>query len=342
MHVGSDRLADEVDHPSPRPRSGEIDLAATDRHDRRAERVAGGLDDEPFGDRHHVGDVGKRLVQLHHRELGVVTGGDALVAEDAAHLVHPLHATDDQALEVQFERDPQVQLHVERVVVGDERPGVGATGLDVQDRRLDLGEAFGGERPAEARHELVTDLERPPGFLVDDQVGVALAVADVDVGQTVPLVGQRAQGFGEQLQPVDLDRELALAGGHHLAVHTDPVAEVERLDVVEWCIADLGLRHEELDLTAAIAHRREHELARVAQQHQPAGGIDLVVRLGAGLERSPSIPDLTERVRAVEPVRVWLDTAITERSHPCVPAGPLGDETAARRRDCLHLRRPSC
>ena len=74
VHLGPDRLADEVDHPSPRPRSGEIDLAATDRHDRRAERVACRLDDEPLGDRHHVGDVGERLVQLHHRELGVVPG----------------------------------------------------------------------------------------------------------------------------------------------------------------------------------------------------------------------------------------------------------------------------
>ena len=92
-----------------------------------------------------------------------MAGGDALVAEDAADLVHPLHAAHDQPLEVQLERDPQVQLHVERVVVGDERPGVGAAGLDVQDRRLDLDEALGGERAAEAGDQLVADLERRGG-----------------------------------------------------------------------------------------------------------------------------------------------------------------------------------
>ena len=32
-------------------------------------------------------------------------------------------------------------VHVERVVVGDERPGVGAARLDVQHGRLDLDEA---------------------------------------------------------------------------------------------------------------------------------------------------------------------------------------------------------
>ena len=100
---------------------------------------------------------------------------------------------------MQLERDPQVQLHVERVVVRDERPRVRAAGLDVEDRRLDLDEALGGERAAEAGDQLVADLERPPGLLVDDQVGVALAVAGVDVGQPVPLVRQRAHGLGEQL-----------------------------------------------------------------------------------------------------------------------------------------------
>ena len=78
-----------------------------------------------LGDLHHLAVVGERLVQLHHRELGVVAGGDALVAEDAADLEHPLHAADDQPLQVQLERDAQVQLHVERVVVGDERAGRG-------------------------------------------------------------------------------------------------------------------------------------------------------------------------------------------------------------------------
>ncbi len=110
-----------VDHPDAGPRLGEIDLLAADLDDRRADRIAGGLGDEHLADVHHVVPVAERLVELHHRELGVVTGGDALVAEDPTDLVHPLHAADDQPLEVQLERDAQVELHVERVVVGGER-----------------------------------------------------------------------------------------------------------------------------------------------------------------------------------------------------------------------------
>ena len=84
--------------------------------------------------------------------------GDALVAEDAADLEHPIHAADDEPLEVQLEGDAQVQLHVEGVVVGDERPGVGAARLDVQHRCLDLDETLRLQRAPEAGDDLVADL----------------------------------------------------------------------------------------------------------------------------------------------------------------------------------------
>jgi hypothetical protein len=105
---------------------------------------------------------------------------------------------------VQLQCDAQVQRHVERVVVGDERASMGAAGLDVEHRRLDLGEAALAERPAEAGDDLVTNVEGPAGVGVDDEVDVALAEAGVGVGEAVPLVGQRAQRLGEQLEAVDL------------------------------------------------------------------------------------------------------------------------------------------
>ena len=84
------------------------------------------------------------------------------------------------------------------------------------------------ERAAEAGDDLVAHVERPPGVGVDDEVDVALAEPGVGVGQAVPLVGQRAQRLGEQLEAVDLHRQLAGAGRHHRAVDADPVAAVER------------------------------------------------------------------------------------------------------------------
>jgi hypothetical protein len=45
---------------------------------------------------------------------------DPLVAEVAADLVDRLETADDQALEVELERDPQVEVVIEGVVVGQD------------------------------------------------------------------------------------------------------------------------------------------------------------------------------------------------------------------------------
>ena len=107
--------------------------------------------DDVLGQVHHRVVVAVRLVDLHHREFGVVARADALVAEVAVDLEHPLHAADEQPLEVEFRRDAQVEVHVERVVVRDERPGRGAAGDRLHHRRLDLEESALVEEPADAR-----------------------------------------------------------------------------------------------------------------------------------------------------------------------------------------------
>ena len=136
------------------------------------------------------------------------------------------------------------------------------------------------------------------------------------------LSGSGRTALASSSSAVDLDRELALAGGHHRAVDADPVAEVERLDVVERVVADHGLRHEQLDLAAAVAHRREHQLAVSRQQHHAAGDVDLV-----GRSRCPArVPPTSSRTSA----------SVCERSkrygYGSVPAS-RSSSTCARRRD---------
>ncbi len=56
------------------------------------------------------------LIGLEHRELGVVPRAQAFVAINAADLEDPLHAADQQPLQVQFGRDPQEEVDIERIV----------------------------------------------------------------------------------------------------------------------------------------------------------------------------------------------------------------------------------
>ena len=95
-----------------------------------------------LGQVHHRAVVAVGLIDLEHRELGIVPRADPFVAIDAAEFVDPLHAADEQPLQMQFQRDPQIQLHIERVVMRHERPGRGAAGDRVQRRAFDLDEAL--------------------------------------------------------------------------------------------------------------------------------------------------------------------------------------------------------
>ncbi len=156
--------------------------------------------------------------------------------------------------------------------MGDERPSSGAAGNGLHHGRFHLHEAPLDEESANVADDPGAHLEHPPGVRVHDQVQVALPVADFGVGQSVELLGQRAQVLCEQLDVRRLDRQLALVGAHHGAAHAHDVADVPQ--IVEPAI---GLRTQivlpqiALDLTGIVLQRDEAGLAHHAAQHHPSG-----------------------------------------------------------------------
>ena len=226
--------------------------------------------DQVLGDPHHRLVVAVRLVQLQHRELRVVFPVDALVAEVPTHLVDPLEAADQQSLQVELERDAELEVGVQRVVVGRERLGQRAAGDRLQDGRLDLG--------VSATVQLLTDRAQhggarrdvPPRRRVGDQVQVAPSLLEIGVLQPVPLLGQRTQRLRQQGERVHLERELPATRAHDVARGADDVAQV---DLVEQpvSVAERRLLAEELQVAAAIADDQERQLAVPTGQHDATG-----------------------------------------------------------------------
>ena len=122
-----------------------------------------------------------------------------------------------QPLEVQLGGDAQVEVEVVGVDVGLERPGVGAAVDRLQDRGLDLGEAAGVQRVADAAHDRGPLVGRGARLGPHDQVDVPRPDARLGVGQALVLVGQRPQRLAGQQHRVGADRQLARVGGDHLA-----------------------------------------------------------------------------------------------------------------------------
>jgi hypothetical protein len=171
-------------------------------------------------------------VELEHGELGVVPGRDALVAEVAVDLVDLLQAADHQALEVQLGRHAQVEIQIERVVVGDERPGRRAAGDVVHHRRLDFEKTARVEEVPDGAHDLGAAHEGLAHFRVDDQVDIALAVAGFLVGQAVPFLRQRPERLGQQRSFAGMHAELAGAGAHQAAGDADDIADIPVLEIL--------------------------------------------------------------------------------------------------------------
>ncbi len=169
----------------------ETDLIGADRLPRhRREHL--------LGHHHQILVVAVGLVELEHRELGVVLRRDPLVPEVAVDLVDAFDSADGQALEIELRRDAQEQLHVERVVMRDERPRERAAGDRLHHRRLDFEVAARVQKRADRRQHPAAHLEYPARIGIDDQIEIPLPVARLDVAQTVPFLGQRKEALGEE------------------------------------------------------------------------------------------------------------------------------------------------
>ena len=146
---------------------------------------------------HQVSVRRVRLVELEHRELGVVPSADALVAVAAPDLVYALHPADDEPLQVELRRDAHVEVHVEGVVVRAKRPGGRAADHGVHRGRFDFEKADLVEDRAHRPDDVAPRAKHVRHLGVGDEVDVSLPVPKLHVLQPVPLLGQRPVGLRE-------------------------------------------------------------------------------------------------------------------------------------------------
>ena len=199
-----------------------------------------------------------------------MTNRHAFVAEVAVDLKDPFEAADDEALQIEFRRDAQVHVHVERVVMRHEGLGVGAARDRVEHRRFDFEEAVREHVVADRGDRLRAREEALARLFVHDEVDVALAIAHFRVAETLVLVGKRTDVLRHQTQFARADREFAALRAKERPPDGDDVAEVPGLEVGVGFFADVGGRDEVLHFAREVAHGGEARLAHDALQHHAA------------------------------------------------------------------------
>ena len=223
---------------------------------------------------HHAVEVGKCLVQLDGRELGVMLGVHALVA-----------------------------VHVQGVVVGVEGAGGRADLERGQDGGVDLQEALFVQIGADflqnqaALDKSILDLG------VHDEVNVALAVTRLAVRQAVELLGQGQQTLGEQRQLGDADRNFAHLRAEHLALDADDVTDVQLLEGGVGFIAQQVTLDKNLDVALLVAQMGKAGLAHDALGHHAASQRDDL----SGLRLGRKVSKLIFEVGRVRILRIFGD-----------------------------------
>ncbi len=149
---------------------------------------------------------------------------------------------------------------------------------------------------------------------VDDQIEIPLAIADLDVRQAVPLLGQREQALREKVQSRRPDRELVRLGAEQPALDADPVAEIEQLVDPEIELRDRVLPDVHLHLRAAVRQHEEVRLAERADGQDASGGDGLdAIGLELVVRAVPvRLDELDNRETTVEPARIDIDAELRE------------------------------
>ncbi len=241
-----------------------------------------------------------------------------------ADLVHPFQAADDEALEVELVGNAEVQLHVQRIVAGDEWPGRGPAIERLENGRLHLEESPIVEELPDPAHRPGAEPEDLAHFGVHRQVGIALAIADLGIGEAaegdVSLFGgaglaarERPERLGEQFHRPRPDSHFPGPGAEEAPPDTHVIVQVEQLyqgpERLERVATEIGL-----DPAARVLDVGERGLPLRAKRDDPAGHGHFRAVIAHGVV--VQLESIQGVVGPLEAVGVGLDPQLLEALAP--------------------------
>jgi hypothetical protein len=176
------------------------------------------------------------------------------------------HTTDNQLLQVKLGSNTHEHVHVQIVVVSDERLRGGATGNSIHQRSLNFSKVTAVEVLADVANNTGTGAKNLAGLLVHDKVKVTLTETLFDILEAVVLRGNCVQTRGQKNDLRSEDGKLAIITVLRISLadkssHAHNVTSAEKLMLFLEGLASrvLGLAHH-LDLDTFCANIIENQL----------------------------------------------------------------------------------
>ena len=217
-------------------RSLEAHHIVTNLHVCRAVHSHTNLLQQLLRERHHPVIVLISHIQFHAGELRVVASVHSFIAEVTANLIHTLETAHDKTLQVELRSNTQIQIHVQRIMVCDERTSRCTTCYLLKNRSLHFRETSLIKHLTHGAQDGGTLQERVLHPVVHNQVHITLAVAQFWVFKriehlTILLLhnGQWLQALRQNRQGLGMHTNLTRLCAKHKALHANKVAQIQQL-----------------------------------------------------------------------------------------------------------------
>ena len=164
------------------------------------------------------------------------------------------------------------------------------------------------------RERLAAHLEHLARLRIDDQIEIALAVADFDVGQAMPLLRQRQVALREELDARRPDRQLVGARAEQMPFDADDVAEIEQTEQLEIALRERVLLDVDLNARSAVGEHQKIRLAEIADAENAAARRRVDARgfeVGAGL-LAVGADEIGDGRGAIESMRIRVDAKLAQ------------------------------
>src|SRR5262245_28800673 len=213
---------------------------------------------------------------------------------------------------MQFESDPQIERHVESVVMRPERLRQGAARDRMKHRRLNFKISVFIEKTPDLADDQAPLHKNVADLRIDDQIDVPPPIPDFDVRQAMPLLRQRKKALREKRQTFCQDRQFAGPRAKERPFRTDKVADVQKLVQLKIALRQLILLRVNLHLGAGVGQPEEPCLAERSIGKYPARnthGLRRVLELFSGFRRE-LLDNLRNRVCVTVLRRIRIDAEL--------------------------------
>ncbi|OQA02059.1 MAG: hypothetical protein BWY71_00165 [Planctomycetes bacterium ADurb.Bin412] len=157
---------------------------------------------------HHDPVIRIGLVHLAHGKFRIVSGTDPLVAEIPVHLEYFFHPADQEPFQIEFGCDPQIQIHIQRVMMGNERLGSRSAGNGLHHGGFHLLEPAPGQKFPDRLDDGGPVPEGGHDLRIGKQIHIPLPVPKLHILQAMPFF-RRGQGcLAQQFEGSHPDRDL--------------------------------------------------------------------------------------------------------------------------------------